>query len=239
MSTAITDVNKVEQQHADNETTEYISGEEKDNDDGDLAQESKSSNAKKKKNKKKKKQTTTESNTMAETPDEAQEISEKFESQLQTDDLEDDGEGATAKSKKKRHRKKKTTITAPLVQTDPPSIPIKDLYPDGNFPLGEICEHPAVDENTAKYRITSAEKKAMDEASEDQYRDLRCAAEAHRQTRQYMLNYIKPGMTMIEICERLEDTARKLIVENGLESGLAFPTGCSLNHCAAHYTPNA
>lgn len=22
-------------------------------------------------------------------------------------------------------------------------------------------------------------------------------------------------------------------------SGLAFPTGCSLNHCAAHYTPNA
>ena len=22
-------------------------------------------------------------------------------------------------------------------------------------------------------------------------------------------------------------------------AGLAFPTGCSLNHCAAHYTPNA
>ena len=22
-------------------------------------------------------------------------------------------------------------------------------------------------------------------------------------------------------------------------SGLAFPTGCSINHCAAHYTPNA
>ena len=21
-------------------------------------------------------------------------------------------------------------------------------------------------------------------------------------------------------------------------SGLAFPTGCSINHCAAHYTPN-
>ena len=49
---------------------------------------------------------------------------------------------------------------------------------------------------------------------------------------------------------------RKLIKENGLEAGLAFPTGriivssvdllfiftskkgCSLNHCAAHYTPN-
>lgn len=30
-----------------------------------------------------------------------------------------------------------------------------------------------------------------------------------------------------------------MIAENGLEAGLAFPTGCSLNHCAAHYTPNA
>lgn len=30
-----------------------------------------------------------------------------------------------------------------------------------------------------------------------------------------------------------------MINEKGLEAGLAFPTGCSLNHCAAHYTPNA
>ena len=36
-----------------------------------------------------------------------------------------------------------------------------------------------------------------------------------------------------------ENTARKLINENGLKAGLAFPTGCSINHCAAHYTPNA
>lgn len=39
--------------------------------------------------------------------------------------------------------------------------------------------------------------------------------------------------------ERLEDCSRKLIKENGLNAGLAFPTGCSLNNCAAHYTPNA
>jgi methionyl aminopeptidase len=30
-----------------------------------------------------------------------------------------------------------------------------------------------------------------------------------------------------------------MIKENGLEAGLAFPTACSSNHCAAHYTPNA
>lgn len=44
---------------------------------------------------------------------------------------------------------------------------------------------------------------------------------------------------MIEICNMIEETNRKLIKEKGLEAGLAFPTGCSINHCAAHYTPNA
>ena len=39
--------------------------------------------------------------------------------------------------------------------------------------------------------------------------------------------------------EKLEDCSRRLIKENGLKAGLAFPTGCSINHCAAHYTPNA
>lgn len=53
-----------------------------------------------------------------------------------------------------------------------------------------------------------------------------------------MRDWIKPGMTMIQICEELESTARRLIGEDGLKAGLAFPTGCSRNHCAAHYTPN-
>jgi len=29
-----------------------------------------------------------------------------------------------------------------------------------------------------------------------------------------------------------------LIIANGIERGIAFPTGCSINHCAAHWTPN-
>jgi methionyl aminopeptidase len=31
---------------------------------------------------------------------------------------------------------------------------------------------------------------------------------------------------------------RKLVEERGLQQGIGFPTGCSLNHVAAHYTPN-
>lgn len=40
------------------------------------------------------------------------------------------------------------------------------------------------------------------------------------------------------MCERLEEMNRKLVAADGLKCGIAFPTGCSLNHVAAHYTPN-
>ncbi|KAG9509277.1 Methionine aminopeptidase 2, partial [Fragariocoptes setiger] len=124
-------------------------------------------------------------------------------------------------------------------QTDPPSVPIVDLFPQGNYPVGEEMEYPIVnDYRNASDRVTNEEKKTIERANEDHYKDARIAAEAHRQTRKYMKNYIKPGMTMIHICETLEGIARKLVKENGLEAGLAFPTGCSLNQCAAHYTPN-
>jgi methionyl aminopeptidase len=46
-------------------------------------------------------------------------------------------------------------------------------------------------------------------------------------------------MSMTEIAENIEDGTRALVEENGLESGIGFPTGLSLNNCAAHYSPNA
>ncbi|KAG2460041.1 MAP2 aminopeptidase, partial [Polypterus senegalus] len=126
------------------------------------------------------------------------------------------------------------------LQTDPPSIPICELYPSGVFTKGQECEYPATqDGRTAAWRMTNEEKKALDKASEEIWNDFRQAAEAHRQVRKYVMSWLKPGLTMIEICEKLEDCSRKLIKENGLNAGLAFPTGCSLNNCAAHYTPNA
>jgi len=43
---------------------------------------------------------------------------------------------------------------------------------------------------------------------------------------------------MIDIVEELESKSRLLIEAEGIKQGIAFPTGCSLNHCAAHWTPN-
>ncbi|KAG0498720.1 hypothetical protein HPP92_003411 [Vanilla planifolia] len=71
------------------------------------------------------------------------------------------------------------------------------------------------------------------------YNAVRRAAEVHRQVRKYIRSILKPGILMIDLCETLENMVRKLIKEDGLESGIAFPTGCSLNWVAAHWTPNS
>ncbi|WKY04278.1 hypothetical protein Q1695_005345 [Nippostrongylus brasiliensis] len=118
--------------------------------------------------------------------------------------------------------------------------PVDEQFPDGKFPVGQ-CETYYLmgkDGRVASDRESNQEKKALDSSFEDMYQDYRRSAEVHRQVRSYVKSWVKPGMTMIEICERLEACSRRLIKENGLEAGLAFPTGCSLNHVAAHYTPN-
>ena len=45
-------------------------------------------------------------------------------------------------------------------------------------------------------------------------------------------------MRLVDICNEIERTNRLLIEANQLEAGQAFPTGISINNCAAHYTPN-
>ncbi|CAD0198364.1 unnamed protein product [Chrysodeixis includens] len=160
---------------------------------------------------------------------------------IDAEKIEDVAAEGDEKKKKKKKNKSKSGKGPSKEQTNPPTIPIAELYPDGNFPEGQIMEHgPAegIDERTAKERFSSEEKRALDRLHQDIYHEIRHAAEAHRQTRKYMRDWIKPGMTMIQICEELESTARRLIGEDGLKAGLAFPTGCSRNHCAAHYTPN-
>ncbi|XP_062530960.1 methionine aminopeptidase 2 isoform X2 [Bombyx mori] len=177
-----------------------------------------------------------EGETAKESPTEVTATTEKLEALSLGENA---GEGDEKKKKKKN--KSKSGKGSSKEQTVPPTIPVAELFPDGNFPEGQIMDHgPAegIDERTAKNRFTSEEKRALDRLHKDIYQEIRHAAEAHRQTRKHIRNWIKPGMTMIDICEELEKTARRLIGEDGLKAGLAFPTGCSRNHCAAHYTPN-
>jgi len=194
---------------------------------------------KKKRNRKKKKDG---SGALEVNVEESGEIVANGNSDEKLENVENKSEEQTSVAKKKKNKKKKTggEASAPKIQTDPPTVPVSELFPDGIFPVGQIMEHPIPhDDSKAKNRFNSEEARAIDRLQIDIYNEIRQAAEAHRQTRQHIQRWVKPGMKMIDICEELENTARRLINENGLEAGLAFPTGCSRNHVAAHYTPNA
>lgn len=115
--------------------------------------------------------------------------------------------------------------------------------PDG-FPVG-ATEPYAQDWNL--HRTTSEECRAKERAglnnpeSEFNYGSLRRAAEVHKQVRAYAKRQIQPGMKMTDIANLIEDASRALSdhdPENPIAAGIGFPTGLSLNHCAAHYTPN-
>lgn len=112
------------------------------------------------------------------------------------------GEGEKKKPKKK---KKKSGGGEASKQTSPPTIPMHELFASGNFPAGEDQEYA----NYNLERTTMEELRAKDAATLDEtIRDLRQAAEAHRQVRADVMSWIKPGMLMFDIAERLEAKSR-------------------------------
>ncbi|KAK0651571.1 methionine aminopeptidase 2-like protein [Cercophora newfieldiana] len=163
------------------------------------------------------------------------------------DDSDDDAENAagdaaaTGAAKKKKKRKPKKKKKAPTAQSDPPRVLISQLFPNGTYPAGQEVEY--VNENS--YRTTSEEKRHLDNINSEFLTDYRHAAEAHRQTRQWAQKFIQPGKTLTEVADGIEDSVRALVGHQGLEegdglkAGMGFPTGLSINHCAAHYNPNA
>ncbi|PHH49537.1 Methionine aminopeptidase 2-1 [Ceratocystis fimbriata CBS 114723] len=161
------------------------------------------------------------------------------------DDSENEGvtdPAATGAAKKKKKRKpKKKKKATPKEQTSPPTVPVSVLFPGRNYPKGEEVEY--LNENN--FRTTNEEKRHLDNIKADFLSDYRAAAEVHRQVRQHAQKTIKPGQTLTDIANSIEDSVRALTGHSGLEegdaliAGMGFPTGLSINHCAAHYTPNA
>ncbi|OCH89062.1 peptidase M24A methionine aminopeptidase [Obba rivulosa] len=155
------------------------------------------------------------------------------------EDAAADVPGAPAGEGKKKKKKRKPAKKKKLAQSDPPRVGLSKLFPDGNYPEGELQEYK--DDNA--WRTTSEEARYLErmamEDEEQTYENIRHAAEVHRQVRQAARKHIRPGMSMTHIADYIEDGVRAVVEENGLQAGIAFPTGLSLNHCAAHYTPNA
>lgn len=138
---------------------------------------------------------------------------------------EEEGEGTDKKKKNKKKSKKKKKITS-----------IDSSYPDGIFPEGEWQEYPLEINN---YRTTSEEKRYLDRQQNNYWQDFRKGAEVHRRVRHKAQSSIKPGMGMIEIANLIEDSIRNYTNNDHTKvQGVGFPTGLSVNHVAAHYTPN-
>ena len=115
------------------------------------------------------------------------------------------------------------------------ATPVLAQFPSGDVPHGWEVEYKGEHQK----RISAAEMRELERLHSISYQEVRTAAECHRQVRKHMQSVIKPGMLMTDMCEQLENLNRTLVQENGLKAGIAFPTGCSLNHVAAHWTPNS
>ncbi|KAI1085107.1 methionine aminopeptidase 2-like protein [Whalleya microplaca] len=145
-----------------------------------------------------------------------------------------------AKKKKNKKKKPKKKKKAPTAQTDPPSVLMSQLFPNNTYPKGEEVEYK--DEN--HYRTTSEEKRHLDNLNTDFLVDYRHAAEVHRQVRQWAQKNIKPGQSLTEIANGIEDSVRRLVGHDGLAegdaivAGMGFPTGLNLDQIAAHFSPN-
>ncbi|KCV70149.1 methionyl aminopeptidase [Fonticula alba] len=102
------------------------------------------------------------------------------------------------------------------------------------YPVGEEVEYA----NDTTQRITSEEMREKERLEANIYNDVRRAAEVHRQVRKHVRANTRPGMAMVDIANMVENNVRRLIEADGFKAGIAFPTGLSLNHVAAHWTPN-
>ncbi len=69
------------------------------------------------------------------------------------------------------------------------------------------------------------------------FEDLKKGAKIHRKVRKYAQDILKPGVDLLDFCNKLENKTRELTKTNEKNNGIGFPTGVSINDCAAHFTP--
>ena len=149
------------------------------------------------------------------------------------------------KKKTKKNKKKKKRKASGGQQTTPPSIALANLFLNQRYPEGEVIDY--VTDNDNLRRITAGELhhlSVLNSMDDEFLNDYRKAAEVHRQVRQYVQTIAKPGISMSQLAQEIEDSVRALTNHQGLETGdalkagMGFPTGLCLNNVGAHWTPS-
>jgi hypothetical protein len=115
-------------------------------------------------------------------------IEEEEEVNGDSKDVEVNGDAngdVTTKKKRKRTKKKKNLEDNPEIITEtviePKLTPLTKQYPNQNFPHGQKLPYPPPYSNKLKNfsQDQLAEKKALEKVSQEQYQDLRRAAEGN------------------------------------------------------------
>jgi methionyl aminopeptidase len=153
----------------------------------------------------------------------------------------------TPEGKKKRKRKstKKKHKAPGGQQTTPPRVALTNLFQNQRYPEGEIVEYAMNSDNLQRTTAEELRHLSIVNDMDDEFlNDYREAAEVHRQVREYAQTIAKPGISMTQLAQEIEDGVRALTNHQGLETGdalkagMGFPTGLCLNNVAAHWTPN-
>ena len=149
------------------------------------------------------------------------------------------------KKKKRKNKKKKKSKALGGQQTIPPRIALDNLFPDQQYPEGELVKYASANNNLERTTVEELRYLSLVNSMDDDFlTDYRKAAEVHRQVRQHLQTIAKPGISMSQLAQEIEDGVRALTNHQGLEpgdalkAGMGFPTGLCLNNVAAHWTPN-
>ena len=78
----------------------------------------------------------------------------------------------------------------------------------------------------------------LNSSSNNIINSLYSSSNIHKKVRQYLYQFLKPGITLLKIAEIIELKTIELSKnQNTINQGIGFPASLSLNECAAHFHP--
>ena len=168
-------------------------------------------------------------------------MSKKGGKKGQKPQMEDDDEqmaflmAAAAANKAKIEEKIKESQIPDEVFKDLPEPPM-NTHKDKPFEKRYTIKYP--DEMLAKIQIDHAAEERLTELKET-LPYFREGGIVHNSVSEWALNsgIIAPGVNLNDMCARIEEGVRRMVNFEPPVRGLAFPCGCSINNCAAHYSP--
>lgn len=88
-----------------------------------------------------------------------------------------------------------------------------------------------------KQPVVFLNPKDFNTSNDQKLNDALRGAEAHRIIRSNLQSILKPGASLLNIVEMVEESTR-ILLKGEKNNGIGFPCGISLNDCAAHFSLN-